>query len=99
VLGVVVVEEDPGCSDGRFPVDVTTGACWGFTCVELTRPAAAIAARTSARKSTGGLLEPEGLAVGIDIEGTAGVTLVSATGRWGVMAGTGVVWRTGTGVD
>ena len=98
VLGMAFAGGDPGCSDARFPVGVTTGACWGFTSVELTRPAAAIAARTSARKSTDGLLEPEGLAVAADSGGTTGVTLVSTTGRWNVVAGAGVVWTTGADV-
>jgi hypothetical protein len=69
--GVVVAEEDPGCSEGRSPVGVVTRGCWGLVSVEPTRPAAAIAARTSARKSTTGLVEPAGVATGAETGGTA----------------------------
>jgi hypothetical protein len=79
-MGVVVAEEDVGFSDGRSLV-VATGGCWGIVSVEPTRPAAAIAARTSARKSTTGLVEPTGLATGVETGGTTGVILASTTGR------------------
>jgi len=96
--GVVVAGEDPGFSEGCSFVEATTGGCWGFASVEPTRPAAAIAARTSARKSTTGLVEATGLATGAETGGTTGVILASTTGRWGVVDGIGVVWTTGVGV-
>jgi hypothetical protein len=79
--GVVVADEDPSFSEGRSLVEATTSGCWGFVSAETTRPAAAIAARTSARKSTTGLVEPEGLAAGVVTGGTTGVILVSTVGR------------------
>ena len=96
--GVVVVDGDPGFSEGRSFVEVTTSGCWGFVSAEPTRPAAAIAARTSARKSTTGLVEPAGLAAGAETGGTSGVIVVSPAGRCGVADGVGVAWVTGVGV-
>ena len=75
------VEEAPGLPEGRSLVEAATGGCWGLVSVEPTRPAAAIAARTSARKSTTGLAEPEGLAAGVETGGITGVILVSTAGR------------------
>lgn len=74
-------EADPDFSEGRSLVGEATGACWGFVSVEPIRPAAAIAARTAARKSTTGLAEPAGLVTGAETEGTTGVILASTTGR------------------
>lgn len=97
-MGVVAVDGDAGFSEGRSFVEATTSGCWGFVSVEPTRPAAAIAARTSARKSTTGRVEPAGFAAGVVTGGTVGVILGSAAACWGVVTGVGTAWTTGAGV-
>ncbi len=86
---MVVVDGDPILSEGRSLEDPTADGCWDFVSVAPTRPAAAIAARTSARKSTTGLVEPAGLAAGVVTGGTTGVTFVSTAARCGVADGVG----------